>query len=166
MINVISRLSLAALMLMFNYSAYSADNADMDRQKSGSTLNKSEADMNSYLSIFEIPATDISRAIEFYQAILDMSIEKVDMPGMEMGILPYEEQAVTGVILKEEGLRPSSDGVTIYLNAGEDLQIILDRVEKNSGKVLIPKTAHADDMGYFAIFLDSEGNRIGLHSPN
>ena len=166
MINVISRLSLAALMFMFSYSAYSADNADMDRQKSGSTLKKSEADMNSYLSIFEIPATDISRAIEFYQAILDMSIEKVDMPGMEMGILPYEEQAVTGVILKEEGLRPSSDGVTIYLNAGEDLQIILDRVEKNSGKVLIPKTAHADDMGYFAIFLDSEGNRIGLHSPN
>lgn len=164
--NVISRLSLAALMLMFSYSAYSADNADMDRQKSGSTLKKSEADMNSYLSIFEIPATDISRAIEFYQAILDMSIEKVDMPGMEMGILPYEEQAVTGVILKEEGLRPSSDGVTIYLNAGEDLQITLDRVEKNSGKVLIPKTAHADDMGYFAIFLDSEGNRIGLHSPN
>ena len=106
MINVISRLSLAALMFMFSYSAYSADNADMDRQKSGSTLKKSEADMNSYLSIFEIPATDISRAIEFYQAILDMSIEKVDMPGMEMGILPYEEQAVTGVILKEEGLRP------------------------------------------------------------
>ncbi|KJZ06696.1 glyoxalase [Marinomonas sp. S3726] len=122
--------------------------------------------MNTYISIFEIPATDISRAIEFYQAILDMNIEKVEMPGMEMGILPYEEQAVTGVILKEEGLRPSADGVTIYLNGGENLQTILDRVEKNSGKILIPKTAHADDMGYFAIFLDSEGNKMGLHSPN
>lgn len=164
--NVITRFSLAALMLMFSYSASSADDAEMERQKSGTNINKSEADMNTYISIFEIPATDISRAIEFYQAILDMNIERVDMPGMEMGILPYEEQAVTGVILKEEGLRPSADGVTIYLNGGENLQIILDKVEKNNGKVLIPKTAHADDVGYFAIFLDSEGNKMGLHSPN
>jgi len=153
-------------MCIFSYSAFSADDAEMERQKSGTNFNKSGADMNSYISIFEIPATDISRAIEFYQAILDMNIEKVEMPGMEMGILPYEEQAVTGVILKEEGLRPSADGVTIYLNGGENLQIILDRVERNNGKVLIPKTAHADDMGYFAIFLDSEGNKMGLHSPN
>ncbi|EAQ66090.1 hypothetical protein MED121_02725 [Marinomonas sp. MED121] len=153
-------------MCIFSYSAFSADDAEMERQKSGTNINKSGADMNSYISIFEIPATDISRAIEFYQAILDMNIEKVEMPGIEMGILPYEEQAVTGVILKEEGLRPSTDGVTIYLNGGENLQIILDRVEKNGGKILIPKTAHADDMGYFAIFLDSEGNKMGLHSPN
>ena len=164
--NVITRLSLTLAIFIFSYSAYSADKVEMERQKSGTNINKSEADMNSYISIFEIPATDISRAIEFYQAILDMNIEKVEMPGMEMGILPYEEQAVTGVILKEEGLRPSADGVTIYLNGGENLQIILDRVEKNSGKIVIPKTAHADDMGYFAIFLDSEGNKMGLHSPN
>ena len=164
--NVISRLSLTALIFMSVLSAYSADNTDMERQKSGSTLNKSEADMNSYLSIFEIPATDISRAIEFYQAILDMNIERVDMPGMQMGILPYEDQAVTGVIVKGEGSRPSSDGVTIYLNGGDNLQVILDRVVKNSGKIMIPKTAHADDIGYFAHFIDSEGNKIGLHSPN
>ncbi|WP_238326294.1 VOC family protein [Marinomonas sp. S3726] len=164
--NVITRLSLTLAMCIFSYSVFSADDAEMERQKSGTNINKSEADMNTYISIFEIPATDISRAIEFYQAILDMNIEKVEMPGMEMGILPYEEQAVTGVILKEEGLRPSADGVTIYLNGGENLQTILDRVEKNSGKILIPKTAHADDMGYFAIFLDSEGNKMGLHSPN
>ncbi len=59
-----------------------------------------------------------------------------------------------------------ADGVTIYLNGGDNLQVILDRVVKNNGKTIIPKTAHADDIGYFAIFLDSEGNRIGLHSPN
>jgi predicted enzyme related to lactoylglutathione lyase len=153
-------------MFIFSYCVYSAEKADMERQKSGTNINKSEADMNSYLSIFEIPATDISRAIEFYQAILDMSIEKVEMPGMEMGILPYEEQAVTGVIVKGEGFRPSPDGVTIYLNGGENLQVILDRVVNNSGKIIISKTAHADEIGYFAIFLDSEGNKIGLHSPN
>ncbi|RKF17545.1 VOC family protein [Alginatibacterium sediminis] len=122
--------------------------------------------MNSYISIFEIPALDISRAINFYQAILGINIEKMEIPGMEMGILPYENQAVTGVILKQEGFQPSSNGVTIYLNGGDNLQVILDEVVKNHGEIIIPKTAHADESGFFAIFLDSEGNRLGLHSPN
>ncbi len=122
--------------------------------------------MKSYISIFEIPADEISRAIDFYQVILDIKIERMDMPEMQMGILPYEGQMVPGVIIKAEGNRPSSDGVTIYLNAGDDLQVILDKVEKNAGQILVPKTLHADESGYFAIFLDSEGNKIGLHSPN
>ena len=123
-------------------------------------------DMNSFISLFEIPATDISRAIQFYESILNISIEKMEMPGMEMGIFPYEGQMVTGVIMKGEDYKPSADGVTIYLNGGMDLQVILDRVEGNGGSILVPKTAHADESGYFALFLDSEGNKLGLNSPN
>jgi len=122
--------------------------------------------MKSFVSIFEIPATEISRAINFYQIILDIKIEKMDMPEMQMGIFPYEGQIVTGVIIKAEGYKPSADGVTIYLNGGDNLQVILEKVEKNGGKIITPKTLHADESGYFAIFLDSEGNKIGLHSPN
>jgi uncharacterized protein len=126
-------------------------------------INKSK-DMKSFISIFEIPATEISRAVDFYQAVLDIKIERMDMPEMQMGIFPYEGQMVTGVILQAEGYKPSADGVTLYLNGGDDLQIVLDKVEKNGGKILIPKTLHADESGYFAIFLDSEGNKMGLHS--
>ena len=90
----------------------------------------------------------------------------MEMPDMQMGIFPYEGQMVTGVIIKAEGYQPSADGVTIYLNGGDNLQGIIDKVEKNGGKVLVPKTLHADESGYFAIFLDSEGNKLGLHSPN
>lgn len=122
--------------------------------------------MNSFVSIFEIPATDIARAINFYQTILDIDIERMDFPGMEMGLFPYENQVVTGVLMKGEGYQPSSDGVTIYLNGGTNLQIILDKVENNGGKILIPKTPHADESGFFAIFIDSEGNKMGLHSIN
>ncbi|MCF8777194.1 hypothetical protein LZU85_00155 [Vibrio sp. IRLE0018] len=75
-------------------------------------------------------------------------------------------QTVTGVLLKEDGFQPSSSGVTIYLNGGDNLQVVLDEVVKNHGEMIIPKTALADNSGFFAIFLDSEGNRIGLHSPN
>lgn len=128
--------------------------------------NSKPINMKSYISIFEIPATDITRAINFYQSILELKIEKMEMPEMKMGILPYEEQMVTGVIIQAEGYKPSADGVTIYLNGGDNLQVILDKVEKNGGKILTPKTLHADESGYFAIFLDSEGNKIGLHSPN
>lgn len=120
--------------------------------------------MNSFVSIFEIPATDIARAINFYQTILDIDIEKMDFPGMEMGLFPYEDQVVTGVLMKGEGYEPSSAGVTIYLNGGPNLQIVLDKVENNGGKILIPKTPHADESGFFAIFIDSEGNKMGLHS--
>ncbi|TNE73043.1 VOC family protein [bacterium] len=122
--------------------------------------------MKSYISMFEIPAKDISRAITFYQALLDIKIEKMDVEGMQMGILPYEGQLVTGVIIQADGYKPSADGVTMYLNAGENLQIVLDRVEQNGGQILVPKTAHADESGYFAIFLDSEGNKMALNSPN
>ncbi|MFT5760351.1 MAG: putative enzyme related to lactoylglutathione lyase [Alteromonadaceae bacterium] len=122
--------------------------------------------MKSYISIFEIPATDISRAIKFYQTILDINIEKIEMSGLEIGLFPYEEHMITGVIMKGEGFKPSAEGVTIYLNAGNNLQVILDKVAQNNSKVIIPKTQHADGIGYFAIFLDSEGNKIGLHSPN
>lgn len=121
---------------------------------------------NSYISLVEIPATDILRAVKFYQAILDIKIETMEMPEMKMGIFPYEDQVVTAVITQAEGYKPSEDGVTIYLNGGENLQIILDKVESNSGRILIPKTPHADESSYFAIFIDTEGNKIGLHSPN
>ena len=122
--------------------------------------------MKSLISIFEIPANDISRAVGFYETILAIDIERMDLPQMQMGIFPYEGQMVTGVIIKAEGYRPSTEGVMIYLNGGDNLQGILDKVEKNGGKIITAKTSHADDNGYFAIFRDSEGNKVGLHSPN
>ena len=128
--------------------------------------NQNGINMNSFISIFEIPASDISRAVGFYQGILGINIEQMSFPGLEMGLFPYEEQMVTGVIMKGEEYQPSANGITIYLNAGEDLQVVLDKVEENGGKIIVPKTPHADEVGFFALFLDSEGNKMGLHSPN
>lgn len=122
--------------------------------------------MNTHISIFEIPATDIARACNFYQEILGVEIERMDFPEMEMGLFPYQDQMVTGVIMKGEGYEPSAKGVTIYLNGGDNLQTILDKVEGSGGKIIIPKTPHADESGFFAIFRDTEGNKLGLHSPH
>lgn len=156
--------SMVSAMCFVSCNNSSKTNSEASTQD---TLRNSKAEnMKSYISMFEIPATDISRAISFYQTLLDIKIEKMDVEGMQMGILPYEGQMVTGVIIQTDGYKPSADGVTMYLNAGENLQVILDRVEKNSGQILVPKTAHADQSGYFAIFLDSEGNKMALNSPN
>lgn len=122
--------------------------------------------MKSFVSIFEIPAVDIARAVSFYKSILDIKIELVDMPDMKMGLFPIENQATFGVIIEGDGQAPSTHGVTVYLNCGDDLQVVLDRVEKNGGKVVVPKTPHVDESGFFALFIDSEGNRLGLHSIN
>lgn len=122
--------------------------------------------MKPFISIFEIPATDFSRAMNFYQSILEIKIEAIDMQGTQMGIFPSEGQTVSGVLTKGEGYEPSADGVVIYLNGGNDLQYTLDKVEKNGGEIMVPKTLIDEENGYFAMFLDTEGNRIGLHSRN
>lgn len=147
-------------------SCKNKDSSTSEQSQTKETNTKNVKNMNSYISIFEIPATDISRAINFYKEILGVDIEKIEFPDMEMGLFSYQDQMVTGVIMKGEGYEPSAKGVTIYLNGGDNLQTILDKVGGNGGKIIIPKTPHADESGFFAIFHDSEGNKMGLHSPN
>lgn len=158
-----------AIILSISITACSTQNnseTETENKTVESKLEQKTNEMKSHISLFEIPAMDVSRAVNFYHSILDVNIEKMEMPGMEMGIFPYEDQMVTGVIIKGEGYNPSADGVTIYLNGGDNLQTILDKVEKNGGKILMPKTAHADESGFFALLIDTEGNRVGLNSPN
>lgn len=162
----VKRIVLSSLVsVVYFVSCTNSNKANSETMTKDILTNSKVKNMKSYISMFEIPATDISRAINFYQALLDIKIEKMDVEGMQMGILPYEGQMVPGVIIKADGYKPSADGVTMYLNAGENLQVVLDRVEKNGGKIIVPKTAHADESGYFAIFLDSEGNKMALNSP-
>ena len=160
------RILLSATVILSLMACNNQNKSNSEVQKVDSNQEQITNDMKSFISLFEIPATDISRAVNFYQAILDINIEKMEMPGMEMGVFPYEGQMVTGVIMKGEGYNPTADGVTIYLNGGDNLQTILDKVEKNGGKIIAPKTAHADESGFFALFLDTEGNKLGLNSPN
>jgi predicted enzyme related to lactoylglutathione lyase len=54
--------------------------------------------------------------------------------------------------------------VAIYLNGGDDLSVMLGRVEPAGGKVIFPKTLISEDNGFFAIFADTEGNAVGLWS--
>lgn len=120
--------------------------------------------MQNLISIVEIPTNDFSRAVKFYQSILTIKIEEVDMDGTRMGVLPADENAVNVVLVKGSDYKPTTDGAVVYLNAGTDLQPTLNKIEKNGGQVLVPKTEISPEMGYFALFVDTEGNKLGLHS--
>lgn len=114
---------------------------------------------------FEIPATDINRALSFYKKILNANMEVFDMMGMESFFLPadMENGSIGGCVIQGEGYEPCHKGPLIYLNGGKDLNDILNRVETAGGKVMQSKT-DIGDHGFYAFFEDSEGNKIGLHS--
>ena len=120
------------------------------------------------LNWFEVPVTDMARAKHFYQVVFGIHMEEMDMPGMVMAGFPADmgNGKVSGGLVKSEYHRPSMDGVIIYLNANPDLAPILDRVEAEHCEVVMPKTKISDEIGYMAFFVDTEGNRIGLHSQN
>lgn len=120
--------------------------------------------MQNLINWFEIPATNFNRAVSFYKAILDLKIEEAEMFGSKMGFFPTDGKNVSGAIVQGEDYKPSTDGVVAYLNGGNDLQEILNKVENNKGQVIVPKTQISPEMGYFGMFIDTEGNKMAVHS--
>ena len=120
--------------------------------------------MNNLINWIEIPAKDIKRAIAFYKAILGVDIHEADMFGTKMGLFPSDGSNVSGAIVQGDDYVPSTDGIVAYLNGGDDLQTVLDKVGASGGKVIVPKTRISPDMGYFGMFIDCEGNRMAVHS--
>ena len=124
--------------------------------------------MNSAISWFEIGTTDLSRATTFYENIFGITLIPMDMGNIKMRMFPIEDMdnGVGGALVDSAGFhKPSAtDGPLIYLNANPDLQQVLDKVENAGGKIILPKTEITPEYGFMAVILDTEGNRIGLHS--
>lgn len=120
--------------------------------------------MENVINWFEIPATDFDRAVRFYNAILGLEIKETEMFGTKTGFFPTDGKNVSGAIVQGDDYKPSSDGVIAYLNGGNDLQTILNKVESHHGKVIVPKTQISPEMGYFGMFIDTEGNKMAVHS--
>ena len=118
------------------------------------------------ISWFEIPSTDLGRATKFYETIFDITLTPLDTPEIKMRMFPLEDMmGVGGAIVDSGGFhRPSStDGPLLYLNANPDVQNVLDKVEAAGGKIIVQKMS-IGEYGFMAAFIDTEGNRIALHS--
>jgi predicted enzyme related to lactoylglutathione lyase len=113
---------------------------------------------------FEIPAANFERAVGFYEKVFDTKLTRDTFASSEMAVFPHEGNGVSGCVMKGDGYKPTREGSVVYLSAGKDLSAPLARVAANGGAVAIPKTQLPDGLGYFAQFIDIEGNRVGLHS--
>jgi predicted enzyme related to lactoylglutathione lyase len=122
---------------------------------------------NNAVSWFEIPATDLARAQKFYETVFGFTMTPMDLPNIKMRMFPIEDmRGVGGAVVDSGGFhKPSdTDGPLLYLNANPDVQLVLDKVEAAGGKVMVPKTEISPDYGHMGVFIDTEGNRIALHS--
>lgn len=117
------------------------------------------------ISWFEIPVANFARAKAFYESVLGVTIEPMVMGPTTMGFLSSDPNAVGGALVHgEDNCMPSKQGTIVYLNGGDDLAPMLARVEPAGGSIVVPKTEIGNNFGCFAHFVDTEGNKVGLHS--
>jgi uncharacterized protein len=115
---------------------------------------------------FDMPVEDLDRAIRFYGAVLGAPPQKQEFPGFTFAVLPHgEESDVSGCLtpMKGDADPPPRKGVLLYFNCQGRLDQAIAAVEPNGGKVLQPRH-QIGPYGFRAVVLDSEGNRIALHS--
>ncbi|MCH7674250.1 VOC family protein [candidate division KSB1 bacterium] len=122
----------------------------------------SESQKRSWTHWFEIPVTDFDRAKKFYETIFLTELFVNDFGSFKMGIFPHKD--VGCAIFFGEWYKPSSDGSLVYLDANPDLQETLNRIESAGGKIIQEKKQISEEHGFMALFIDSEGNRMALHS--
>ncbi|MGX5200543.1 VOC family protein [Aliikangiella sp. IMCC44632] len=123
--------------------------------------------MQHFITWAEIPVTDLKRAMGFYQSIFNIGFKCERMIGCDYAIFDTQPELVSGALVLGEGYTPSQEGSISYLNAGEDLGLVVTKIEQLGHTIVIPKTPIGEgECGYFAQFIDTEGNKIGLYSEN
>lgn len=114
---------------------------------------------------FEIPVTDMKRAMSFYEAVLEFELTLHEFPGMQMAWFPNDPDAsgATGCLMLASAYIPSNKGTMVYFSVA-DIDAVLGRVASHGGNILHPKTALGGEHGFVAHFEDCEGNRVALHA--
>lgn len=130
-----------------------------------SRTNKKTQERKDFVSWFEIPAIDFQQAVNFYQTIFGITLQQNITETNAMAFFPATNGA-GGAVVSGPGYVPSDSGPLVYLNGGNNLSKVLDKVEKAGGRIIMNKTLISKEAGYFAIFIDSQGNKLALHSKN
>jgi uncharacterized protein len=120
--------------------------------------------MKHLINWVEIPVTNMPRASRFYAEILGIKFIEMEIGPVKYGLFPTEDRLNCGALAQGEYYKPSADGVTIYLDGGSDLSNILSKVQSAGGTIIMEKTFLSNEAGYIGLFIDSEGNRIGLQN--
>ena len=124
---------------------------------------------NNVVGWFEIPVSNMDRAIRFYETVFQFKIDRHTLDSLDMGWFPWVDQGLGSggslVYTGNDFYKPTSEGTLVYFTAHSgDLANELSRVEEAGGTILVQKRQISEEHGFMAIILDSEGNRIALHS--
>jgi predicted enzyme related to lactoylglutathione lyase len=124
-------------------------------------------EIKSAINWFEIPTIDFDRAVRFYSEIYSFDMPTRDMGHVRMGFFKHQPADwIGGTIVSGDAYAPSKNGVKLYLNGGDDLSPVLERVTNAGGTIIKGETEIGPGIGYSAMIDDTEGNRIYLHSMN
>ncbi|WP_420386962.1 VOC family protein [Roseivirga sp.] len=123
--------------------------------------------MKNAIQNFQIPVSDFDRAVQFYSHVMGYDLQCMEFGGYKIASFRFDQKdGIGGSLIQAEGLEPSKHGTMVYLHAGEDLNPWLNRIEEAGGTLFHHKTPLGPGMGYYAIFDDTEGNRVGLYSTH
>ncbi|QQS29460.1 MAG: VOC family protein [Sphingobacteriales bacterium] len=116
----------------------------------------------------EIPVTDMERAVKFYETVFGFTLGRHPMGELDMSWFPWVENGTGSpgsLVCHKDFYTPSANGTLVYFTSrAGDLNVELSRVEAAGGSIVVPRTHIAEDYGYMAVIMDTEGNRIALHS--
>ena len=119
--------------------------------------------MKNTLSFFEIPVSDFNRGVKFSNYVFGQKLKIAKMAGQKMAFFPVGKAGVGGALVEGKGYVPSDKSAIPYISFAEDINAILSRVTVGGGEVIVPpKTTLFGAEHKFAMFIDSEGNRIGI----
>jgi len=119
--------------------------------------------MRHAISWFELPVNELERATVFYSTILGVDLAEIaEADDRRFAMFPAED-GVSGALVQGEGYVPTVEGALVFLNAGDALQPVVDRVEAAGGSVLLPRM-DMGEWGVAAFVVDTEGNKVGLHA--
>lgn len=112
---------------------------------------------------FDIAVSDLDRAKTFYSKVFEVELIDNEMGPNKMSMFPFDPGIASGCLVQGPDYKPSAEGAMVYLNGGDDLSVPLSRVEEAGGTVLLDKMS-IGEYGFIAYFLDTEGNKVALHS--
>lgn len=118
--------------------------------------------MDHLINWVEIPVGDMDRAVRFYETILAVRLQRMTMGPVEYAMFPVKDRFNCGALAMGANYKPGPGGPVIYLDGGSDLDLILSKVAAAGGTVTVAKMLLGEEAGFIGMFLDSEGNHIGL----
>ena len=117
---------------------------------------------------FEIPVLSMNRAVKFYETVFGVKLFVDEVGPILMGWFPHDPTkpgSSGSLVYNEDFYKPSTDGALIYFSS-DDVAVEVGKIKNAGVKVMHGKTLISEDVGYMALFIDTEGNRVGLHSKD